>query len=135
MQYLQLYLDIEKVRYGHRLSTDITTEDSAATLKLPPMLLQPVVENAIKYGLYDTTDAITIAINAWQSDDMLHIKVQNPFDPELQAPAGTGFGLASIQRRLYLLFGRQDLLETNKNGNIFTTLIKVPQLYDKSSNN
>lgn len=135
MQYLQLYLDIEKVRFGHRLSTDITADDNAVILKLPPMLLQPVVENAIKYGLYDTTDAITIAINAWQSDDMLHIQVQNPFDPELQAPAGTGFGLASIQRRLYLLFGRQDLLETNKNGNIFTTLIKVPQLYDKSSNN
>jgi two-component system, LytTR family, sensor kinase len=135
MQYLQLYLDIEKVRFGHRLSTDINTDDNAATLKLPPMLLQPVVENAIKYGLYDTTDAITIAISAWQSDDTLYIEVRNPFDPTLQAPAGTGFGLASIQRRLYLLFGRQDLLETNANENIFTTLIKVPQLYDKSSNN
>ncbi|QHS63987.1 sensor histidine kinase [Chitinophaga agri] len=135
MQYLQLYLDIEKVRFGHRLSTDIAAEEKASMLKLPPMLLQPVVENAIKYGLYDTTDAITISISAWQSDEMLCIQVQNPFDPTLQAPAGTGFGLASIQRRLYLLFGRQDLLETNANENIFTTLIKVPQLYDKSSNN
>ncbi|MBW8685151.1 sensor histidine kinase [Chitinophaga rhizophila] len=135
IQYLQLYLDIEKVRFGHRLSTDTTMEDSAKSMKMPPMLLQPVVENAIKFGLYDTTDAITIAISAWESDDMLHIQVQNPFDPEMQAPAGTGFGLTSIHRRLYLLFGRQDLLETNANGNIFTTLIKVPQLYDKSSNN
>lgn len=135
LQYLELYLDIEKVRFGHRLSTDITADDSSAKMKLPPMLLQPVVENAIKYGLYDTTEAITISIAAWQSEDMLYIRVQNPFDNTLQTQSGTGFGLTSIQRRLYLLFGRQDLLETNANGNIFTTLIKVPQLYDKSSNN
>jgi LytS/YehU family sensor histidine kinase len=135
LQYLQLYLDIEKVRFGHRLSTEITAQEDTVRLKLPPMLLQPVVENAIKYGLYDTTESITISITAWQTDDMLYIQVQNPFDPELQTSAGTGFGLASIERRLYLLFGRKDLLETNANGNIFTTLIKVPQLYDKSSNN
>lgn len=135
LQYLQLYLDIEKVRFGHRLTTEITADDATARMMLPPMLLQPVVENAIKYGLYDTTESITISITAWQTDDMLHIQVQNPFDPELQTHAGTGFGLSSIDRRLYLLFGRKDLLETNANGNIFTTLIKVPQLYDKSSNN
>lgn len=135
LQYLQLYLDIEKVRFGHRLATEITADDATAKLMIPPMLLQPVVENAIKYGLYDTTESITISITAWQTDDMLHIQVQNPFDPELQTSAGTGFGLSSIDRRLYLLFGRKDLLETNANGNIFTTLIKVPQLYDKSSNN
>jgi LytS/YehU family sensor histidine kinase len=135
LQYLELYLDIEKVRFGHRLSTAITADDESTKMMLPPMLLQPVVENAIKYGLYDTTEAITITIAAWHADDMLCIQIQNPFDPELQMPAGTGFGLASIQRRLYLLFARQDLLETSANGNIFTTLIKVPQLYDKSSNN
>jgi LytS/YehU family sensor histidine kinase len=135
LQYLQLYLDIEKVRFGHRLSTEINAQEDTVRLKLPPMLLQPVVENAIKYGLYDTTESITISITAWQTDDMLYIQVQNPFDSELQTSAGTGFGLSSIERRLYLLFGRKDLLETNANGNIFTTLIKVPQLYDKSSNN
>ncbi|MCF6406170.1 histidine kinase [Chitinophaga filiformis] len=135
LQYLQLYLDIEKVRFGHRLATEITADDNTGRLMLPPMLLQPVVENAIKYGLYDTTESITISIAAWQTDDMLHIQVRNPFDPELQTHAGTGFGLSSIERRLYLLFGRKDLLEAKANGNIFTTLIKVPQLYDKSSNN
>jgi len=55
MQYLELYLDIEKVRFGYRLQTDIFCDDAAAELKLPAMLLQPVVENAIKFGLYDTT--------------------------------------------------------------------------------
>jgi len=98
--------------------------------------LQPVVENAIKFGLYDTTDAITITIKAWQQDEMLFVQVQNPYDSALQQPnRGTGFGLSSIRRRLYLLFARHDLLETSSDQLIFTTLIKVPQTYDKSHNN
>lgn len=136
LQYLQWYLDIEKVRFGHRLSTEVKADEEAEKMMIPPMLLQPVVENAIKYGLYDTTEAITITIQAWAKDELLYIQVQNPYDGSLQQkPAGTGFGLTSIRRRLYLLFARQDLLETEAKDNIYTTLIKVPQRYDKSSNN
>ncbi|SFD05906.1 Histidine kinase [Chitinophaga sp. CF118] len=136
LQYLQLYLDIEKVRFGHRLSTNVIATEETKDLKIPPMLLQPVVENAIKYGLYDTTEAITITIESWVEEGLLYIQVQNPYDATLQQPqTGTGFGLASIRRRLYLLFARHDLLETTAKENIYTTLIKVPQLYDKSSNN
>lgn len=135
LQYLQLYLDIEKVRFRHRLSTQVEQSDEASVLQVPPMLLQPVVENAIKFGLYDTTDAITIVIKAWQENGVLVVSVSNPFDPSLQQQSwqGTGFGLSSISRRLYLLFARQDLLETRVEGNIFTTLIKVPQLHDKDN--
>lgn len=136
LQYLALYLDIEKVRFGHRLSTTVEQDETASRMMLPPMLLQPVVENAIKFGLYDTTEAITISISAQAVDNTLYITITNPFDPSLQHPnKGTGFGLTSIRRRLYLLFARQDLLETSVNDNIFTTLIKVPQTHDKSSHN
>ncbi|CAL1516884.1 histidine kinase [Chitinophaga sp. MM2321] len=136
LMYLQLYLDIEKVRFGHRLSTDVIRDEASEKMQIPPMLLQPVVENAIKFGLYDTIGDITITIQAWVQEGMLYIQVQNPFDNELQQPnKGTGFGLSSIKRRLYLLFARQDLLETAVHEHIFTTLIKVPQTHDKSSNN
>lgn len=135
LQYLQLYLDIEKVRFRHRLTTDVIQEDGVQQMHIPPMLLQPVVENAIKFGLYDTTEAITIAIKARQENGVLLVSVSNPFDPSLksQPSLGAGFGLNSIRRRLYLLFARQDLLETHINDQIFTTVIKVPQLHDKSS--
>jgi two-component system LytT family sensor kinase len=135
LQYLQLYLDIEKVRFGHRLSTVIHNE-GASKMLLPPMLLQPVVENAIKFGLYDTVGDITIGIKAWAEENMLYIAIENPFDHESQQPnKGTGFGLNSIQRRLYLLFARQDLLEVSTKENVYTTIIKVPQTHDKSNNN
>jgi sensor histidine kinase YesM len=128
LQYLELYLDIEKVRFGHRLSTDIRCEDDCLGMRLPPMLLQPIVENAIKFGLYDTTEEVTIAIRARLDGNYVRIEVENPFDPETSRPKkGTGFGLTSIQRRLYLLFARPDLLETRVDNNLFTTIVRIPQ--------
>ena len=128
LQHLQLYLEIEKVRFGHRLSTIIKNETNGVNLQMPAMLLQPVVENAIKFGLYDTTGEIIISIEARKENNNLTIQVKNPFDPETASPKkGTGFGLSSVQRRLYLLFARNDLLQTETKEQLFITTIKIPQ--------
>lgn len=133
LQYLQLYLDIEKVRFGNRLATEIEVAEDIQQLRLPSLLLQPIVENAIKFGLYDTTGDTVIRLNARTEEDNLVIKVQNPFDPETSSPKlGAGFGLKSVQRRLYLLFARTDLLTTEAKENIFTTVVKIPQGSDTS---
>ncbi|MEP7374778.1 MAG: histidine kinase [Chitinophagaceae bacterium] len=129
IQYLQLYLDIEKVRFGNRLATIIETDETTQQMKLPALLLQPIVENAIKFGLYDTTGETIIRLETKKLDNELLIRVSNPFDPETSSPKqGTGFGLKSVQRRLYLLFARHDLLTTEAKDNIFTTTVKIPQL-------
>lgn len=129
LQHLELYLDIEKVRFGHRLHTELVYNEAASSQRIPHMLLQPVVENAIKFGLYDTTGDVTIAITANVTDGYLQITVRNPFDPETSSPRqGTGFGLNSVQRRLYLLFARNDLLTTTAEGHLFTTTIKIPHI-------
>ncbi len=128
LQHLQLYLDMEKLRFGHRLATEIRFDENCATLLLPPMLLQPIVENAIKFGLYGTTDEIVIKIIATCSDNYLEITVENPFDPDTAVPErGTGFGLSSVQRRLYLLFARNDLLRTAFRERLFRTTVKIPR--------
>lgn len=125
---LNLYLEIEKVRFGHRLSTIIKNGTDGATLKLPALLLQPVLENAIKFGLYDTTGDIVISMEAKKENEQLVITVTNPFDPETSLPRkGTGFGLTSVQRRLYLFFARNDLLKTEIVEKTFITIIKIPQ--------
>lgn len=127
---LQLYLDIEKVRFGHRLQTSVIIEDRAAIFLLPSLLLQPIVENAIKFGLYDTIGSVNISIYACTEKDQLIITIANPFDPETsKATGGTGFGLSSIQRRLFLLYARNDLLHTKIEGNLFTTELIIPQRY------
>jgi len=129
LTHLNLYLDIEKVRFGHRLQTEISCDEQSGAAVLPSMLLQPIVENAIKFGLYDTTGEVVVSIRAEMEANFLILMVQNPYDPQTSRPKqGTGFGLRGVQRRLYLLFARNDLMETHANDNIFTTIIKVPQL-------
>ncbi len=129
LRLLQLYLDIEKVRFGHRLDTVVAKDETCLTAKIPQLLLQPIVENAIKFGLYDTTEKVLIKITAKKDDHLLTISVQNPFDPATSSSQkGTGFGLTSIYRRLYLLYGRNDLLETKAEGTLFITTVKIPQL-------
>jgi two-component system LytT family sensor kinase len=128
LTHLQLYLEIEKVRFGHRLSTRVESDEETENMKLPAMLLQPVVENAIKYGLYDTMGDIEITIIARaQHPKELVITVTNPYDPTTTGK-GTGFGLSSIQRRLYLLFAGQQLLKTGGENGIFTTVLTIPQI-------
>lgn len=134
LKYLELYLEIEKVRFGHRLQTEIICNPEILSLKLPALLLQPIVENAIKFGLYDTTGEVMIRIATMNERGNLKVIVQNPFDPETSAPSkGTGFGLSSIQRRLFLLFARNDLLTTKKEGEYFITTVLVPQVEELES--
>jgi LytS/YehU family sensor histidine kinase len=129
IQHLQLYLDIEKVRFGKRLFTEIIIDDEAGKMKTPSLLLQPLLENAIKFGLYDTTGNVTIQIKAFSANnDDLYIQIKNPYDVTTSAThKGTGFGLTAVKRRLQLIFNRTDLLQTSTEENIFTTTIIIPQ--------
>lgn len=130
MRHLELYLDIEKVRFGQRLQTSVQIDADARLMQVPSLLLQPVVENAIKFGLYDTTGEVLIRIEATAGENQLTLAVTNPYDAETAVTTqGTGFGLASIRRRLFLLFARHDLLHTTAEGNVFTTRLIIPQYY------
>ncbi|MEI6086723.1 MAG: histidine kinase [Bacteroidota bacterium] len=129
VDYLQLYLEIEKVRFAHRLETIITISETAAKMKLPALILQPIVENAIKFGLYDTTENVTISIVAETNPQGLSIQVTNPYDANTSlVSTGTGFGLSSIQRRLFLLYGRNDLLKTIYTENSFISTLEIPAI-------
>jgi LytS/YehU family sensor histidine kinase len=136
MEYIQLYLDIEKVRFSHRLNIEVNVAEDTLGLCLPGTLLQPIVENAIKFGLYNTSSAITIKIDVSVTEKILALRVQNPFDPEMKAAGGTGFGLGAIKRRLYLLFANPHLLQTEiEANNLYITTLKIPQKNDPSDTN
>jgi len=128
--HLNLYLEIEKVRFGHRLNIETKVDEQCNEMLLPPLLIQPIVENAIKFGLYDTLGNTTITVEVFCEKMVLIIRVENPFDQKtINANAGTGFGLSSIQRRLFLLYGRNDLLTTAKKEDRFITTLKLPQTH------
>ncbi|WP_317898741.1 sensor histidine kinase [Aurantibacillus circumpalustris] len=129
VEHLKLYLEIEKVRFGHRLNFKIDILENVMDAEIPLLLLQPIVENAIKFGLYGTIEDVEVGLNAHVDSGYLCLEIKNPFDSQTQGGAkGTGFGLSSAQRRLFLLYSRNDLLTTDKKGNIFITRLKIPQI-------
>lgn len=128
INHLKLYLDIEKVRFGHRLSTNILADSEVIKCRIPPLILQPLVENAIKFGLYDVAGQVNISVVCSCNTQYLTVTITNPFDDKTSSPQkGAGFGLSSVQRRLYLLFARNDLITTSHQHNLFTTIVKIPQ--------
>jgi two-component system LytT family sensor kinase len=125
---LKLYLEIEKVRFGHRLTVNFNVSDDTLNLKLPALILQPIVENAIKFGLYNILEHVEISVSAQIKGNLLTIVIINPFDESTaQSRKGEGFGLSLIQKRLQLIYHRSDLLVIEKNKSIFTTIILIPQ--------
>ncbi|MBY0244909.1 MAG: histidine kinase [Sphingobacteriaceae bacterium] len=136
MEYIELYLAIEKVRFSHRLNIDITIAEEALQFNLPGTFVQPIVENAIKFGLYNTNAKITIDIQIWVEGKLLFIQVKNPYDCNMKSTESTGFGLSAIKRRLYLLFGDVNLLQTASiDEKIYVTTLKIPQKNDENINN
>ena len=128
LENLKLYLEIEKVRFGYRLKTEMDITEETLKWKMPALLLQPLMENAIKFGLYGTTGEVVISLQAIVADDQLVVTIVNPFDPDMQMAEGTGFGLKSVKRRLYLLFGRNDLMEINKTNNAYVVVFRIPAI-------
>lgn len=128
LAYIQSYLAIETIRFGDRLKISMECNYPPETT-IPPFLLQPILENAIKFGLYGQTGSVTIQLNISLLEHTLVIATTNPYDEHNAPPKGTGFGLQSINRRLFLLYSRNDLLETKKQDNHFTTILKIPQKY------
>ena len=128
VEHLQLYLEIEKVRFGHRLNIQVNITEEALKKQLPAMIVQPLLENAIKYGLYDTTEQVNISIDAITTPTSLEIQITNPFDSNNNsARSSSGFGLRSVERRLFLIYGRADLLKTNQANDAFIAQVKIPQ--------
>jgi hypothetical protein len=126
IKYLSMYFDIERVRFGHRLWVELQVEEGVEDLKIPPLLVQPLVENAIKYGLYGTLGEVKISLHFQKEGNYLLVGVENPYEGQESVQGGTGFGLSSVERRLFLIFGRTDLLEKSATHGVFRVHLKIP---------
>jgi sensor histidine kinase YesM len=145
---LQLYLDIERMRFEERLRTHFEIEDAALAAQLPAMLLQPLVENAIKYAVSPQEEGARISLTARVIGDRLRLTVEDtgpgaedmqrmlardPAElrapPEPGRPVSTGVGLANIRNRLMQAYGDSQLFETRSDpGGGFTVLIEIPYI-------
>lgn len=121
------FLAIEKIRFGKKLQSDIQIADTAQTALLPPMLLQPCIENAIKHGIRDLTEGGVIVVRALIRGDWLHIAIENPVDPVPGDTVGNGHGLKNSRLRLQSMYGDKARINWTRSNDTFLVEIAVPQ--------
>lgn len=131
---LQLYLDIERMRFEERLRTHFEIENAALGARLPSMLLQPLIENSIKYAVSAREEGARISLSARVVGERLRLSVEDTgpgtaFAREESAgvPVSTGVGLANIRNRLMQAYGEGHVFETRSPpGGGFTVFIEIP---------
>ncbi|MBN1300563.1 MAG: histidine kinase [Melioribacteraceae bacterium] len=123
---VKLYMDIEKIRFEENIEFVTEISEQCLKMKVPIMILQPIVENAIKHGVYESTEKITIKLTCRRDDRYVIITMQNNFDPQGVSRKGEGIGLQNIKHRLSIIYGQDNLLTFNKLENIFTVNIYIP---------
>jgi len=126
MSNIHRYLEIEKVRFGDKLVFDFRLEGACMEHHIPVMLLQPLFENAIKHGVYESTEQVKIEMDCEYREGYLEISIVNDFDPEAHARKGSGLGLRNIRERLRLLYQNEKLLRAYAQGNKFYVYLSLP---------
>ncbi|HBS85130.1 MAG: hypothetical protein A2W91_01460 [Bacteroidetes bacterium GWF2_38_335] len=122
-----LYLDIEKLRFGDKLVIKNTIDPDCEEFLLPNLVLLPIIENAIKHGVYESTESVTIEILAEKVNENLQVTVTNNYDPEAPHRKGAGVGLKNVRSRLDLIYKGGGLLEVTKLENKFNVKMIFPQ--------
>jgi LytS/YehU family sensor histidine kinase len=119
-------LSIEKVRFGERLSHVIVADEAARACSVPPLLLQPLVENAVTHGVAQRLEGGLVRIEAERSGPELRIAISNPRDSDAPERRGTGIGLQNVKRRLAALHGSDATLEVTRSDAAFRVELRLP---------
>jgi len=122
----KLYLDIEKIRFGDKFNYTENLSEGCKELEVPNMILQPIFENAIKHGVYESIDPVNIHFDCEEQLEYMKITITNNYDTEAVSRKGEGIGLSNIQSRLRMMYNQDNLLKFSKNDGIFTVTIFIP---------
>jgi two-component sensor histidine kinase len=122
----QAYLAVEQVRFGARLRIEINTDSACDDCTVPPLFLQPLVENAVKHGIAGLVDGGTIRLEAHCEEGWLQVTIQNEFDPEAPAAQRHGLGLQNVRNRLRAVYENQARIDTVVTGNAFVVAVDLP---------
>jgi hypothetical protein len=120
------YLAIERLRFGPRLSVEEAVDEGAKVCRLPPLLLQPLVENAIRHGIATCTEGGVLRLEASTDGQTLRLLVLNPFDPESPARPGVGLGLSNVRERLRARYGERARLDAQRHPDRFRVAVVLP---------
>jgi hypothetical protein len=105
LELARTYLEVEQVRFGARLQVEMHVDDACADCQVPPLVLQPLIENAIKHGIATMVEGGTVRLDGRVENGRLTVRVENSFDPDAPSPRRHGLGLRNVRDRLATRFG------------------------------
>src|SRR5437762_5087543 len=123
---LERFLSIEKVRFGTRLRTEEAIEEEARKCLLPPLLLQPLIENAVARGIANLPEGGTVRIEARCNNGRMFITIENSFDPDAPPKRGNGMGQRNVRERLEARYGKEASLRVSAEGERYEATVTLP---------
>jgi signal transduction histidine kinase len=126
MTFIEAYVEIEKIRFEERLGVEWAIPEHLQGSAIPPFILQPLVENAIKYGVAPRADGGNIVIRAYADGDGLMLEVEDDAPAGIAPQPGMGIGLANTRSRLEALYGAGHTLELVRAGKGTVARIRIP---------
>jgi len=127
LYHIRLYLDIEQVRFAGKLKISNEIDKQILGWEVPSMILQPLIENCIKYGVYSSEGESWIKLNARRQGAYLLVLISNTYDPENTTRKGTGTGLRNVGRRLETIYNEPGLMQVVNHGSEFEVHLKIPE--------
>ena len=127
MENIARYLSIEKLRFGDKLIYETDIDPHTLTAEIPAMLLQPLFENAIKHGVYESLETVRIIAKVSKDSQYLSVMLCNDFDEDsVSKKKGSGTGLQNIRKQLRLLYGTSATIQTKSENRTFIVILKIP---------
>jgi two-component system, LytTR family, sensor histidine kinase AlgZ len=120
------YLEVERVRFGARLKVEENIDSACEGCLVPALLLQPLVENAVKHGVAGLVEGGAIRLLASRTGGGVSIEIENAFDPESAAAPRDGMGLAHVRRRLAMRYGDEAIFSAGADGAVYRVALQLP---------
>ena len=120
------FFAVEKVRFGARIKMEENIDKDAMSIPVPPLLLQPLVENAVVHGIAHLVEGGSVRLDVTSTNGVLSMVVENTFDPDAPPRRKGGVGLANVRQRLATRYGNQATFEAKANGDRFRVAISLP---------
>jgi two-component system, LytTR family, sensor histidine kinase AlgZ len=126
MSLIRAFLAVEKIRFGSRINMEENIDKEASDVQVPPLLLQPLVENAVAHGIANLVEGGRIRLDAHCRDGNVSIVVENTYDPDAPPRRKGGVGLANVRQRLAARYGNLASFDVSKNADSFRVALKFP---------
>jgi two-component system, LytTR family, sensor histidine kinase AlgZ len=129
----QTYLNVEQIRFGNRLQLVENIDGACSRCEVPPLVIQPLIENAIKHGVATLVSGGQVVIGAKLAGDKMRVTIENDFDPDAPVTSKSGFGIANVRNRLQARYSASAALDVDVRDNRYRVVLSVPYVKGKES--